>query len=54
MASIPLFMLIVVNLYLNGMDDFSERQFGGDSVAMVDYGLSGIKVSHIQSCRKRL
>ena len=42
------------SLYLNGMDNISEGQFSGEGEAMVDDGFSGIEISHIQSCRKKI
>ena len=34
------------------MDDISEGQFSGECEAVVDDWLSGIEISHVQSCRK--
>ena len=39
--------------YLDCVDDISEGQLSGESEAMVDDGLPGVEVSHIQSYRKK-
>ena len=39
--------------YLNGMNDFSEGQFSGESIAVINNGLSLFKVGHIQCCKKK-
>ena len=37
-------------VYLDGVDDFPEGEFGGESVAMVDNWLLRVKVGDIESC----
>ena len=46
-------IIITIIVYLNGMNDFSEGQFSGESKAVINNGLSLFKVGHIQCCKKK-
>ena len=48
-----LYVTVQIGIYLNSVNDISEGQFGGKSETVVDDRLSVVKVSHVQSCRKK-